>query len=81
MPDTSGLMITAVLNTKISEFEKKIPNMSGLVTTTLLNAKISEVQNKIPNRDKCRTKSPHLNVMILFSNDNTWLKYHGIQIL
>ena len=26
MPDTSGLVITTVLNTKFSEVEKKIPN-------------------------------------------------------
>ena len=44
IPDTSGLVITTVLNTKISEVQNKIPNTSGLVTTTVLNTKISEVQ-------------------------------------
>ena len=41
IPDTSGLVTTAVLNTKISEVEKKIMDNSNLVTTTALNAKIS----------------------------------------
>ena len=45
-------MTTAVLNTKTSEVENKIPNTSGLVTITILNTKISEVKNKIPNHDK-----------------------------
>ena len=31
MPDTSGLVTTAVLNTKISEVENKIPNTGNLV--------------------------------------------------
>ena len=44
-------MSTTVLNTKITDVEKKIPNTSGLVTTTVLNTKISEVENKIPNHD------------------------------
>ena len=41
--DTSGLVTTTVLDTKISEVENKIPDTSGLVTTTVLNTKISEV--------------------------------------
>ena len=45
-------MATTVLNTKISEVEKKVPVTSDLVTTTVLNTKISEVGNKIPNHDK-----------------------------
>ena len=36
MPDTSGLVTTAVLHTKISEVENKIPNTSCLVTATVL---------------------------------------------
>ena len=43
MRDTSGLVTTTVLNTKISEIENKILNTSNIVTTTLLNTKISEV--------------------------------------
>ena len=42
----SGLETTAVLNTKISEVESKIPNTSSLVTTNVLNTKINEVDNK-----------------------------------
>ena len=45
-------MIATVLNTKISEVEKKIINTNSLVTTTVHNTKISAVENKIPNHDK-----------------------------
>ena len=38
-------MTTAVLNTKISEVENKIPNTNSLVTTTVLNTKFNEVEN------------------------------------
>ena len=41
IPDTSGLVTTIVLNTSISEVEKKIPNTSSLVITTVSNMKIS----------------------------------------
>ena len=40
-------MTATVLNTKVSEIEKKISDPSSLVTTTVLNTKISEVENKI----------------------------------
>ena len=53
-------MTTIVLNTKISEFENKIPKTSGLVTTTVLTTKISEVENKIRNHDKYIT-TPEFN--------------------
>ena len=36
-------MTTTVLNTKISEVEKKKPNATSLVTTTVLDIKLSEV--------------------------------------
>ena len=36
IPDTSSLVITTVLNTKISEVENNILNTSNLVTTTIL---------------------------------------------
>ena len=39
----SGLVTAAVLNTKISEVEKKIPHTSSLVTTTVLTTKFSEL--------------------------------------
>ena len=58
--DTSGLVTSTVLNTKISEVDNKIPKMSGLMTTTVLNTKISEVENKIPNHDKYIT-TPEFN--------------------
>ena len=32
-PDITGLMITAILNTKIDEVEKKIPDVSKSVKT------------------------------------------------
>ena len=44
-PDTSGLVTTIVLKTKISDPEKKISNTTSLVTTTVLNTKIGEVEN------------------------------------
>ena len=47
IPDTSGLVTTTVLDTKISEVENKILNTSSLFTTSVLNTKISEVVNKI----------------------------------
>ena len=52
IPDTNGLVIATVLNTKISEVENKIPDTSCLVTTTALNTKISKVDNKIPDHPK-----------------------------
>ena len=48
----SGLVTTAVLNTKISEVENKIMGNSSLVATTVLNTKIREVGNKIPDNYK-----------------------------
>ena len=52
MPDTSGLLITTVLDTKISEVENNISNTSSLLTTTVLNTKISGVENRISNHDE-----------------------------
>ena len=37
--DVSGLVTTAVLNTKIGEVENKIPDTSRLATTAFINAK------------------------------------------
>ena len=48
----SGLVTAAVLNTKNSEVENKIPKTSSLVTATVFNTKISEFENKISNDDK-----------------------------
>ena len=48
-------MTTTILNTKINDFENKIPDTSGLVTTTVLNTKISEVENKILDHAKYTT--------------------------
>ena len=56
-PDTNGLMTTIVLNTKISEVEKKVPDSSSLVTTTVLNTKVSEAANTIPDHSKYITNS------------------------
>ena len=52
VPDTSGLVTTTVLNTKLSEVENKIPNTASLVATTVLNAKMGEVENKDPDDAK-----------------------------
>ena len=45
--DTSGLVTTTILNTKVSEVENNIRNTSDLVTKTVLNTKINEAKNKI----------------------------------
>ena len=37
VPDTSGLVTTTVLNTKISEVENKIPDNSRYITIQELN--------------------------------------------
>ena len=50
--DTSSLVTTTVLNTKISEVEKRIPDISSLVTTTVLNTKVGEVENEILDHAK-----------------------------
>ena len=53
-------MTTTVLNTKISEFDNKIPPTSSLVTTTVLNTKIGKVENKTPDNAKYIT-TPEFN--------------------
>ena len=45
-------MIKAVLNTKFSEVENKIPTTNSLVTSTASNTKISGVYNRIPDNSK-----------------------------
>ena len=52
IPDTNGLVTSAVLNTKLIEVEDKIPETSCLVTTFVLNTKTNEVENKIPDHAK-----------------------------
>ena len=47
--DTSGLVITTVLNAKV---KNKIADTSSLASTTVLNIKISEVENKTPDRSR-----------------------------
>ena len=46
------LVNTNVLNTKVSEVEKKNPDTSILVTKIVLNTKISEVENKSLDNSK-----------------------------
>ena len=46
MPDISGLVTTAVLNTNIGEVDNKLPDISGLVTTAVLNTKIDKLITK-----------------------------------
>ena len=62
IPDTSALVTTTVLNTKINEVDNKIPNTSGLVTATALNIKISEAENKLSSHDKYIT-TPEFNTL------------------
>ena len=40
----NGLLTTNILNTKVSEVEKKMPDTNRLVTTSVLNTKNSEVE-------------------------------------
>ena len=54
-------MTTAVLNTKTSDIENKIPNTSNLMKTTVFNTKIREVKNKIPDHAKYIT--PEFNTL------------------
>ena len=42
IPDTSGLVTTTVLNTKVNEVEKKIPNLDKYVTTPVFNTLTAE---------------------------------------
>ena len=53
-------MTATVLDTYISEVEKKISFTSSLVTTTVLNTKIEEAKNKIPDHSKYIT-NPEFN--------------------
>ena len=50
--NTSVLVTTTALKTKITEVENKISNTSSLVTTTVLNTEISDIENKIPDNAK-----------------------------
>ena len=52
IPDTSGLIITTVLNTKISEVENIIPDISSLVTSTIFKTNIGKVESQIPDHAK-----------------------------
>ena len=54
--DTSGVVITNVLNTTFSEVQNKIPDTSSLVTTTVLNTKVSELENKVRDYSKYITQ-------------------------
>ena len=49
IPDTSGLVTTAVWNTKFSEVANKNAKLQNLVTVTVLNTNIREFENKIPD--------------------------------
>ena len=50
--DTSGLVPTTILNTKITVVENKTLNTSRLASTTVLNTKISEFEYNIPDNYK-----------------------------
>ena len=42
----TGLVSTAVLNTKIAEVKNKIPDVSGLVTTAVVNTKLEKLRRR-----------------------------------
>ena len=52
--DTSSLVTTTVLNTKVSEVESKIPNTSNVSDYSCFQYKtlVSEFENKIPDNSK-----------------------------
>ena len=45
-------MTRTVVNTKVSEIEKKVTDASNLQTKIVLNTKISDIENKIPDNSK-----------------------------
>ena len=49
IPEVSGLVTSAILNTKIAKVDNKMSDTSGSATTTVLDIKIEEVENKIPD--------------------------------
>ena len=55
-------MTTAILNTKVSKVENKIPGTCGLVNTTVINKKIGDVENRTFNHDKYITDN-HDNII------------------
>ena len=79
--DVSGL-VTAVLNTKMSEVEGKIPHASSLLTITVLDVYIGEAEIKIPyvsglvKKINCDTKKSDIekkNTVPLLVIINLWV--------
>ena len=79
--DVSGL-VTAVLNTKMSEVEGKIPDASSLLTITVLDVCIGEAEIKIPyvsglvKKINCDTKKSDIekkNTVLLLIIINLWV--------
>ena len=62
MLDVSGLVITAVLNTKIEEVKNKIPSVSDLVEKTDYNAK------------KYQTLRQNILLLLIIGLEVTYLK-------
>ena len=63
-PDTSGLVTTTVLNTKISEVENKIPNHDKYITTP-------EFNNLTPENFTAKLKQANLVTKTAFANNLT----------
>ena len=63
MLDVSGLVITAVLNTKIEEVKNKIPSVSDLVEKTDYNAK------------KYQTLRQNILLLLIIGLEVTYLKW------
>ena len=59
-------MITAGLNTKISEVENIIPYASGSVNTAVLNTKTGDVENKKPDASALVKKTDHKKLEEIF---------------
>ena len=55
IPNTKGLVRKTDYNTKITEFESKLPGATGLVTTAALYT--LDIENKIPDITNMATKA------------------------
>ena len=70
IPNVSGLRLTSVFNSKITEVEKKIPDVKNLVNKTELTA----VENKIPDITHLVNKAELKNVEDKIPDTNGFVK-------
>ena len=82
MPDTSGLVTTTALNTKISEVENKIPKNDKYVTTPEFNKLTAENFTARLKQANLVTKTNFDNKLTNFNRKITAnkTKYLGVQM-